>query len=275
MNTLAKVNSSIRNESDFFRLTVLNGIAIFAVVYLSNVESIASENSLEVILANASLLVTNSTDDHYLDEKDMRLLRFIEANWPKKIPGKLNLEYSADQWYSTGHKPVIRQFSYDSTHKNDSKWDALSKRVLHAQRICQNDTKVYSYAKKSTQKRLIHFLTDREKPACKTTKDLRYYFGENLGIATYYCGQKLAKSQPYFYQLYPYGLSLNAYFKTGTQLLTNIAMHLLDINSTNLVENHVRVPDRSLIYSARSAYQGFREFLLGTPIGKLSPVFPS
>ena len=37
----------------------------------------------------------------------------------------------------------------------------------------------------------------REKAACTDTKKLQYYFGNNLEVATYYCGQKLAKSQGY------------------------------------------------------------------------------
>ena len=129
-------------------------------------ENSVSENSLEVILTNVSMSTANTTVNssvvaHSLDEKDQRLLKFIQDNWPKKIPGKLNPKYSASQWYSTGHKPEIRQFSYETTHKNDSKWEVFSKRVLHAQKICQSDTKVYSYMKKSTKKRLINFLTDR------------------------------------------------------------------------------------------------------------------
>ena len=90
---------------------------------------------------------------------------------------------------------------------------------------------------------------------CKSPTQLKRTFGNNEALAIRWCNWT---RHPSFYHYYTHGLSLNAYFKTGTQLLTNIALAMFHVDYKVLEANPREVALEASVYSGRSAYQTIR-----------------
>ena len=151
-------------------------------------------------------------------------------------------------------------------------WDRVNLRIKYALQICRNYS-YFDYDKAAEKKQLLSYLPKVGPSTCKTEilkkkvfgwtgikffnfSVAEYFVGESsvihkknenplksnhLDVAKWFCQKTNNKPgvTPLFYYYYTHGLSLNAYFKTGTQLMTNIALSMYNLNHIILRQNKV------------------------------------
>ena len=56
-------------------------------------------------------------NEHKLNDNDAQMLDFVTKNWPVS-----KRQFNTSIWYTTGKKPVVRNYTYEETHRDDEMW---------------------------------------------------------------------------------------------------------------------------------------------------------
>ena len=100
-------------------------VIVGIVIYFANYEQLIDFKSdlAPVVLidlpmaAPAADVVDKKVNEHTLNDNDAKMLDFVTKHWPVS-----KRQFNTSIWYTTGQKPVVRNYTYEETHRDDEKW---------------------------------------------------------------------------------------------------------------------------------------------------------
>ena len=184
-----------------------------------------------------------------VSEKEGKIFDYIQQNWPKGD--------QVDRWFKNDNPPRLKNFTHADWESDQSPlWLEMSHRVDTAMNACVISDNV-DYNKNFVMRRsILSFF-----PQFKMTNVDRKQYG--LLPMKFQGGQ--TDIGRYLYRYYPYGLALNAYFKTGTQLMNMIDAEVTEIDTKYLMKKYYKT--RLNLYSVRSIISKFNQIGSGTNKG--------
>lgn len=190
---------------------------------------------------------------------DEEILAFAAKHWAKKV---LTLHGREILFKEGGLKfpAESSDWNYEALHTDSSPiWKLMTRRAENARNVCKEYNQLLE--NNTRTKTILNYIPRIDYKKCQVGR-LGPKIPENLKDD--FCSYVYAGQGKFTYPFLTHGLSLNAYFKTGTQLLTNAVAHSLSLN-LEFVKSKYQLATG--MYSKRSMLSYYLEHAIGTNQG--------